>query len=123
MAERSEAKSVKRRFASKMKSLKYFDAKLRFALLASLRSATCDTKQILQLIHMKFLKKLVAHIAAAATELEPRSTIRRSLSFALSSSSLLSHESGLHKRRFYGSRSVFTDSSQIFPTNQPNWQG
>ena len=38
MAERSEAKSEKLSFASK-KNLRYFDAKLRFALLASLRSA------------------------------------------------------------------------------------
>jgi len=39
MAERSEAKSAKRSFASKYQRFLFFDAKLRFALLASLRSA------------------------------------------------------------------------------------
>ena len=38
MAEQSEAKSAKRSFASKNQNLRYFDAKLRYALLASLRS-------------------------------------------------------------------------------------
>ena len=33
---------------------------------------------------MYFFEKLVAHIVAVTTELEPRSTIRRSLSFARS---------------------------------------
>jgi len=45
MAERSEAKNAKRSFASKIKKMKYYDAKLRFALLASLRSAIfCETE-------------------------------------------------------------------------------
>jgi len=39
MAERSEAKSAKRSFASKISQIFKFDAKLRFAFLASLRSA------------------------------------------------------------------------------------
>ena len=39
MAERSEAKSAKRSFASKIKIRDIFDAKLRLAVLASLRSA------------------------------------------------------------------------------------
>jgi len=39
MAERSEAKNAKRSFAPKIKKKKYFDAKLRFAVLASLCSA------------------------------------------------------------------------------------
>ena len=39
MAERSEAKSAKRSFASKISFILIFDAKLRFELLASLRSA------------------------------------------------------------------------------------
>ena len=46
MAERSEAKSAKRSFASKIKNSKYFDAKLRFALLASLRSAVFSEIQV-----------------------------------------------------------------------------
>jgi len=41
MAERSEAKSAKRSFESKYFFI-IFDAKLRFALLASLRSAILD---------------------------------------------------------------------------------
>ena len=39
MAERSEANNAKRSFASKIFFILKFDAKLRFALLASLRSA------------------------------------------------------------------------------------
>jgi len=46
MAERSEAKNAKRSFASKIKILKNFDAKLRFALLASLRSAIFGEIQV-----------------------------------------------------------------------------
>ena len=42
MAERSEAKSAKRSFASKFEKLYIFDAKLRFALFASLLSVIFD---------------------------------------------------------------------------------
>jgi len=45
IAERSEAKSAKQSFASKMK-IRYFDAKLRFAPLASLRSAVFGEIQV-----------------------------------------------------------------------------
>jgi len=46
MAERSEAKSAKRSFKSKY-LYKIFDAKLRFALFASLRSAILATFNLL----------------------------------------------------------------------------
>jgi len=52
MAERSEAKNAKRSFASKkIKNLK-FDAKLRFALLASLRSAIFNEIQVNNLLYV-----------------------------------------------------------------------
>jgi len=46
MAERSEAKSAKRSFASKIKIRDIFDAKLRFALLDSLRSVIFSEIQV-----------------------------------------------------------------------------
>ena len=50
MAERSEAKSAKRSFASKKLDFLIFDAKLRFALLASFRSVIFKRKWSDQLI-------------------------------------------------------------------------
>jgi len=50
MAERSEAKNAKRSFASKIRNLKYFDAKLRFALFASLGSAIFSKTQMNNLL-------------------------------------------------------------------------
>ena len=46
MAERSEAETAKRSFVSKIKKFKYSDEKLRFALLASLRSAIFGQIQV-----------------------------------------------------------------------------
>jgi len=50
MAERSEAKSAKRSFASNFKIQNIFDAKLRFALFTSLRSAIFSENPSEQLI-------------------------------------------------------------------------
>ena len=46
MAERSEAKSAKQSFASKISIILIFDAKLRFAFLASLRSASFSSNKL-----------------------------------------------------------------------------
>ena len=60
MAERSEAKSAKRSFASKITQIIKFDAKLRFALLASLRSAIFNQKfkqnRVLNIFLLKTIK-------------------------------------------------------------------
>ena len=67
MAERSEAKNAKRSFASKIFQFFKFDAKLRFAFLASLRSAIfsqiyVDNKIIFLLARVKEKLKIWENI-------------------------------------------------------------
>ena len=60
MAERSETKSAKRSFASKILKFIFFDAKLRFALLASLRKVA---KKLVASFLLKMAESSEAKIA------------------------------------------------------------
>ena len=117
MAERSEAKCAKRSFASTISYIRKFDAKLRFALLASLRSAISSAIKVVSLLVI-----LPARVNFVSWNSLKIILINAQVKLLLTSTTLtrffLSNHAALlaSSRRAVSSRRVSVEKHRSFPT-------